>query len=81
MQGGKSTMSSEAGQPQTREQRRKALNRMSKRDLAAMCRDGVLAPDGSTCVIEGGYPVTEWRKDEIVASILRVEYPEPAVQR
>ena len=74
-------MSGKEGQSPTREQRSKALNRMSKRDLAAMCRDGVLEPDGGRRVIEGGYPVVGWRKDEIVASILRIEFPEPAVQR
>jgi hypothetical protein len=51
------------------------LNRMSKRDLARMCADGIVGPDGSRTVIEGAYPVEQWLREEIVASILKVEFP------
>jgi hypothetical protein len=56
--------------------RRAELARMRKSDLIRMCRAGVATPGGGVCYIEGGmYPLDQWQKDEIVASILNAEYP------
>jgi hypothetical protein len=62
-------------QPRTREERRAELSRMTKRSLAAMCRDGIRRPDGGLAFIEGAHPVERWDKDEIITSVLSVEYP------
>lgn len=59
----------------TRNERRAALNRKTKRDLIRICKAGVRTPEGGICTIEGGmYPLEQWRKDEIVDSIVRAEY-------
>jgi hypothetical protein len=61
-----------------RDARRRELTKLPKWRLARMCADGVATPTGGVCVIEGAYPVAEWRKDEIVESILNAECPRPA---
>lgn len=61
--------------PPTREDRRAALNRKTKRDLIRICTRGVRTPDGGIAYIEGGiHPLEQWRKDEIADSIVRAEY-------
>jgi hypothetical protein len=62
-------------QPKTRDQRARELSRLSKRDLAAMCRDGIRAPDGGLVCVEGAYPVITWDKHDIINSILSIEHP------
>jgi hypothetical protein len=59
--------------------RSRELNRMSKRELAALCVSGVRAPDGVLVTVEGAYPVAQWLKQEIVTKILEIEQP-PARQ-
>lgn len=60
----------------SRDARVKELDRMTKRDLAAMCAAGIHRPDGGRTVVEGGAgPVASWTKDEIVSTILGIEYP------
>jgi hypothetical protein len=58
------------------------LQRMTKAALVQMCRTGVRRPDGGRTQIEGGYaPVRDWSKDDIVNSILAVEFPAPGDER
>ena len=62
-------------QQEAREPRRRTLARMSKYALAQMCQAGVRTPAGTRVVIEGGAaPVIDWAKDEIVETILDVEF-------
>lgn len=65
---------SQPSQMETRERRRRALSRMSKFQLAEICRAGITTPDGSQVIIEGAHPVITWTKDEIILSILDVEF-------
>ncbi len=58
----------------TRDQRRAALNRKSKRELASMCRIAITTPDSRKRVIEGTYPLEQWNEEELVGAILNVEY-------
>lgn len=60
---------------QARDQRARELSRMPKRDLAAMCAAGVQRPDGGRTIVEGAHPVASWTKDEIIATVLGIEYP------
>jgi hypothetical protein len=56
-----------------RDARRRELTKLPKWRLARMCADGVTTPTGGVSYIEGAYPVAQWRKDEIVESILNAE--------
>ena len=56
------------------------LQRMSKAALAAMYRRGVTGPDGQ--VIRYGwseYPLGKWAKDDLISSILSIEFPAGAL--
>jgi hypothetical protein len=57
--------------------RRKQLARQTKAALIAMCTEGVPNPRGGTTRVWGAHPLQEWTKDEIVATILDIEYPPP----
>lgn len=62
--------------PEGRYARRAELSRKTKAALAAMCRAGIATPDGGRVIIEGGmHPVSSWSKDDIIASVLSVEFP------
>jgi hypothetical protein len=64
-----------------RDSRCVALTRTPKHKLIIMCRTGVRRPDGGLTRIEGGAcPLEEWTKDDLISSILSVEYP-PEVTR
>ena len=59
-----------------RDARRRALNRMAKARLVAMCRTGIVRPDGGRSYIEGGmYALRQWQKDEVIGAVLDVEHP------
>jgi hypothetical protein len=60
-----------------RHDRRKQLAKMSKAALIEMCRAGVPNPRGGTTMVWGRYSLDKWTKDEIVATILDIEYPPP----
>lgn len=68
------SQTSQASQ-QARDKRARELNRMRKRDLAAMCAAGIQRPDGGRSIVEGAHPVASWTKDEIVSTILNIEHP------
>lgn len=61
-----------------RDDRVKQLARMSKQALIGMCRDGIPNLRGGTTTVWGRHPLEKWTKDEIVATILDIEYPPPA---
>jgi hypothetical protein len=53
-----------------------ALARMTKARLIAYYRAGIRAPDGS--VVQYGWsahPLEKWTKEEIIGSVLSVEFP------
>jgi hypothetical protein len=53
-----------------------ALSRMKKTQLIRMYRNGIRRPDGTMAAYGGGmHPPEKWRKDEIVGSILGIEFP------
>ena len=55
--------------------RRRELGKLTKPQLIRICTRGVRTPDGSTRATEGGmYPLSAWRKDEIVDWIISAEY-------
>jgi hypothetical protein len=55
--------------------RRRELGKLTKPQLIRICTRGVRTPDGSTRATEGGmYPLSAWRKDEIVNWIISAEY-------
>ena len=58
-----------------RDARRRALNRMAKARLVAMCRRGIARPDGGRTIVEGAYPLSRWTREEILNVILDVEFP------
>jgi hypothetical protein len=61
--------------------RRRQLAKMAKARLIALCRSGVTRPDGGRSIITGGmYPLEQWTKDDLVASIMAAEFP-PEVTR
>lgn len=65
--------------PCAREWRRAGLSRLTKRQLCAMLRRGVITPSGGRARwIDGLHPPEAWRKDEVAASIAAAEYPDPA---
>lgn len=55
-------------------ERRHELARMTKKQLIALCREGIRRPDGKPEVIEGD--LENWLKSELVEEILSVEQPE-----
>lgn len=60
----------------TRENRRRELAAMTKTALCRMYRDGVTTPHGTVSRWIGGmHPPEQWRKDEVISSILDIEYP------
>ncbi len=68
-----------ADQEARRAARRRELGKMTRARLITMCRPGVTRPDGGLCVIEGGmYPVDQWLKADIIASIVAAEFPSQA---
>lgn len=60
-----------------RNERRKALACQTKQALIGMCRDGIPNPRGGRTHVYGRYSLEKWTKDEIIATILDVEYPPP----
>lgn len=59
-----------------RENRRRELDKLTKARLIRMCRTGITRPGGGVSYIEGGmYPLDQWRKDEVIGSILAIEFP------
>ena len=61
-----------------REDRRRELANMTKGALCRMYRAGITTPSGGQIQWIGGmYPPEQWRKDEVISSILRIEYPAP----
>jgi hypothetical protein len=61
-----------------REDRRRELAKMTKTRLCRMYRNGITTPRGTiTQWIGGMHPPEQWRKDEVISSILRIEYPPP----
>jgi hypothetical protein len=65
-----------------RQLRRAELAKLSKRRLAVKYRAGVRTPDGRTVRYGGGaHPLESWRKDELIDSILSIEFPPPADAR
>ena len=64
---------------QAREPRRKELTAMSKAALIEMCRSGVPNPRGGRTHVYGAHPLEKWRKDEIVSTILDIEFPPPGL--
>jgi len=60
----------------TRDERAIELTRKSKVDLARQYMTGVQKPDGSlTYSLHPVADLMKWRKDELVSSILSIEYP------
>lgn len=61
-----------------REDRRRELSQLTKARLCAMYRAGVRTPSGGIGRYAGGmYPPEQWRKDEVITSILEIEHPAP----
>jgi hypothetical protein len=53
---------------------------MTKPGLIRLCRAGVTTPGGSRRVIAGGmYPLEQWSKADIIASIMSAEFPPETV--
>jgi len=58
-----------------RNARRHALNKMTKAQLIRLCQTGVTTPSGGCAIIEGGmYPLAQWSKGDIAASIMSAEF-------
>lgn len=52
------------------------LRKMTKNRLIVMYKQGVRTPGGGTSRYIGGmYPIERWSKDDIVSSIISIEYP------
>lgn len=65
--------------PSPRDARLRELDRLPKARLAAMYRRGVRRPDGAWQQWGGGVtPPERWRKDEVISSILEIEFPDTA---
>ena len=62
-----------------RAQRRRTLASTSKRDLIGLCREGVPNPRGGRTQVWGSYPLEKWTKEEIMNTILDIEYPPQAM--
>ncbi len=59
-----------------RNARRQALSKMTKSQLIRLCRTGVTTTSGGRAIIEGGmYPLAQWSKGDIIASIMSAEFP------
>jgi hypothetical protein len=60
----------------SRDGRRAELRRLTKTRLIALYRGGVRTPTGRTvCYLGGGVaPIERWSKDDIVASIMAIEF-------
>lgn len=60
----------------TRDERVTELNRMPKAQLIRTCKAGVRKPGGGLCYIDSGmFPLESWQRDELINSVLQVEYP------
>jgi hypothetical protein len=59
----------------TESERRAELSRTPKHKLILMCRTGIRRPDGGRSCIEGAHPLEQWSKDDLISSILSVEFP------
>ena len=61
----------------SRDSRRAELRRLSKARLIALYRRGVTTPAGRTVryLDAGAGPIERWSKDDVVASIMAVEFP------
>jgi hypothetical protein len=59
-----------------REARRRELAKLTKSRLCALYRTGVRTPDGRIGYYVGGlHPPEQWRKDEVINTILGIEFP------
>lgn len=57
--------------------RQAQLRKLTKAKLIRMYKDGIAAPDGRKVYYGGGaYPIEQWSKDDIIASIVSIEYPQ-----
>jgi hypothetical protein len=56
------------------------LTRMPKHTLIVMCRTGVRRPDGGAIRVDGAAPLEEWSKDDLVSTVLSIEYPPEMTQ-
>jgi hypothetical protein len=57
--------------------RQRQLRKMTKATLVTMYKSGVTAPDGQKVYgIGGAHPIDQWSKDDIIASIVHIEYPD-----
>jgi hypothetical protein len=57
--------------------RRRQLVKVSKQELIGMCREGVPNPRGGRTQVWGAHPLERWTKEEILNTILDIEYPPP----
>jgi len=62
-----------------RDDRAKELRGESKAALVELCRSGVPNPRGGRTHVWGAHPLEKWRKDEIVSTILDIEFPHPGL--
>lgn len=64
------------GTREDRDKRVRELDRMTKAALIRMYRRGILAPGGGRVAYGGGaHPLESWRKDELVSTIIGIEFP------
>jgi hypothetical protein len=57
--------------------RRAALRSQTKAALCALYRRGVTTPNGDIGrYLDSAHPIETWRKDEVINSILMLEFPE-----
>ena len=61
-----------------RNERRRQLARTSKQHLIDVCRSGVANSRGGRTQVWGAHPLEKWTKEEILGTILDIEYPRPA---
>ena len=54
-------------QPVTRDEYHTQLSRMARRDLIRSCY--------GRGIVGGAYPLEEWSKDDLIASLLQSEFP------
>jgi hypothetical protein len=70
------TSAADARPRPTRDERARQLSRTTKAVLCRMYRTGIVTPQGTTALyLDGMYPPEQWRKDEVISVILRIEYP------
>lgn len=59
----------------SREQRAAELAGKSKADLIMMCKAGIPNHRGGKTTVWGAHPLSEWTKDELIATVLDVMFP------